>query len=137
MPLHMLLSLAILLHNTMGRVHYVAPDDSSSTNGNEATQSLQFYLKNASKYFSSDSHFHFKIGHHDLNIDLVIQNATNVRLTGESLSIIRCTSHVSIIILNVTNFTMGNITFENCSANCSDYLYIGFRPDFRPIYYYQ
>ena len=132
MPLHMLLSLAILLHNAIGRVHYVAPDDSSSTNGNEATQSLQFYLKNASKYFSSDSHFYFKVGHHDLNIDLVIQNVTNVRLTGESLSIIRCTSHVSIIILNVTNFTMGNITFENCSTNCSDYLYTGFRPDFRP-----
>jgi len=74
MPLHMpsLLSLAILLNHAMGRVHYVAPDDSSSTNGNEATQSLQFYLKNTSKYFSSDFHFYFKMGHHNLNTDLVV-----------------------------------------------------------------
>ena len=124
-----LLSVALLLHIAMAKVYYVTPDDSKSINSNDtdSAKSLEYYLKNTSKYFSSDSQFQFKMGYHYLNTDLVIQNITNVTLTEKSLCIIRCTSHVSIIILSVTNFRLENITFENCSANYSNHLHTGFR----------
>ena len=119
----------MLLHITMAKVYYVTPDDSDSINSNdtESAKSLEYYLKNTNKYFSSDSQLHFKMGYHYLNTDLVIQNVTNVTLTGESLCIIRCTSsHVSIIIFNVTNFRLENITFENCSRSYSNYRIAGY-----------
>ena len=120
-----ILFVALLLYITNAVVYYIKSDDNESINNNytESGESLEYYLKNTSKYFSSDSLFHFKMGHHYLNTDLVIQNVTNVTLTGDSLCIIRCTSHVSIIILNVTNFSLENITFQNCSANHSNYLH--------------
>ena len=109
-----------MLHITTAATVY---NISISSNDTESAESLEYYLKNASKYFSSNSQFHFKMGHHYLNTDLVIQGVTNVTLTGESLCIIRCTSHVSIIILNITNFRLESITFENCSSNYSNYLH--------------
>ena len=132
MPFYiMLLSVAMLLHITMAKAYYVTPDDSNSINNSntESAKSLEYYLKNANKYLSSHSQFHFKMGYHYLNTDFVLQNATNVTLTGESLCIIRCTSRVSIIIFNVTNFRLENITFENCSANYSNYLHTNIRYD--------
>ena len=117
-----------LIHITNAAVYNVRSDN-ISLNNNDAQpgESLQYYLKNTSKYFSSNSQFHFKMGHHYLNTDLVIQNVTNVTLTGESLCIIRCTSHVNIIILNVANFRLENITFENCSTSYKNYLHKDFR----------
>ena len=96
-----LLFVSLMLHiTTAAAVYNVRSDDNItiSLNDTESGESLEYYLKNTNKYFSSDSQFHFKMGHHYLNTDLVIQNVTNVTLTGESLCIIRCTSHVSIII---------------------------------------
>ena len=131
MSFHVFLNVSLLLHITctMAKVYYVTPDDSDfiNSNGTEFARSLEYYLKNTSKYFSSDSQFHFKMGHHYLNSDLVIQSVTNVTLTGESLCIIRCTSHVSITILNVTNFRLENFTFENCSSNYSNHLHNDFK----------
>ena len=120
-----MLFVALLLHITNAIVYYIKSDDNGSINNNdtESAKNLEYYLKNTSKYFSTDSQFHFKMGHHYLNTDLVIQNVTNVTLTGESLCIIRCTSHLSVMIFNVTNFSLENITFENCSANHNNYLH--------------
>ena len=120
-----MLFLALLLHMTNAVVYYIKSDDNESMinyNDTESAKSLEYYLKNTSQFFSSGSQLHFKMGHHYLNTDLVIQNVTNVTLTGESLCIIRCTSHVSIIILNVTKFRLENIAFENCIANYHNYL---------------
>ena len=122
MSLQIFLTVAILLPMTMGRVYYVTPDDYSFSINNENTNSLSYYLNNTSKYFTSDSQLNFKPGNHYLNTDLVIQNATNVKLTGENLSIIICTSHINIIILNVTNLTLNNINFKNCGDSYSNYL---------------
>ena len=122
MSLQIFLNVAMLLHMTMGRVYYVIPDNYSTINNNDTTNSLGYYLKNTSKYFSSDSQLKFKLGNHYLNTDLVIQNTANVKLTGENLSIIKCTSHVNIIILNVTNFTLNNIHIKNCGDSYSNYL---------------
>ena len=119
-------SVALLLHITTATVYNVTPHDGDFMSSDTA-KSLDYYLKNTSKYFCSGSHIHFKMGHHYLNSDLVIQNVTNVTLTGESSCIIRCTSHVSIVILNVTNFRLENVTFENCSANYSNHLHNDFK----------
>ena len=126
MSFYALLSVAVLMHIATAEVYYVMPaaNDSDFINETESRSSLEYYLKNTSKYFSSDSQFHFKMGHHYLNTDLVIQNTTNLTLTGEfeGLCIIRCTSHVGIIVFNVTDFSLENITFENCSSNYSNFL---------------
>ena len=131
MSFHVLLSVAMLLHITVAnyKVYYVTPDDGDFINSNDtkSAKSLEYYLKNANKYLSSHSQFHFKMGYHYLNTDFVLQNATNVTLTGESLCIIRCTSHVGIIIFNVTNFRLENISFENCSTNYSNRFHTDFR----------
>ena len=135
MQFHVLFRVALLLHITTATVYYVTPHDGDFANNNdtESAKSLEYYLKDTNKYFSSDSQFHFKMGHHYLNTDLVIQNVTNVILTGESLCIIGCTSHVSIIILNVTDFSLENITFENCSTNYSNYLHTDIRYDITSV----
>ena len=135
MQFHVLFSVALLLHITTAKVYNVTPDDGDFINYNntKSAKSLEYYLKNTSKYFSSDSQFHFKMGHHYLNTDLVIQNVTNVTLTGESLCIIRCTLHVKIIIFNVTDFRLENITFENCSANYSNYLHDDFKHHYTSV----
>ena len=137
MQFHMLLSVVLLLHITIAKVYNVIPDegDFMDYNETESAKSLEYYLKNTSKFFSSDSQLHFKMGYHYLNTDLVIQNITNVTLTGEfeGLCIIRCTSHVRIIIFNVTDFRLENITFENCSANYSNYLHDDFKHHYTSI----
>ena len=129
------LLVALSLHTTTAVVYNVRSDDNISinSNGTDSAEILEYYLKNTSKYFSSYSTLHFKMGHHHLNTDLVIQNVTNVTLIGESFSIIGCTSHVSIIILNVTNFRLQGITFDNRSANYTDYLHTDFSYDSAPI----
>ena len=117
-----------LVYITNAAVYNVRSDNKSlNNNDTQPGECLEYYLKNTSKYFSTDSQFYFKMGHHYLNTDLVIQDVTNVTLTGESLCFIRCTSHVNIIILNVTDFRLENVTFENCSTNYKDYLHKDFR----------
>ena len=131
-----LLFVSLILHiTTAAAVYNVRSDDNItiSLNDTESGESLEYYLKNTSKYLSSDSQFHFKMGHHYLNTDLVIQNVSNVTLTGESLCIIKCTSRVSIIVLNVSSFSLGNITFENCGTNYSNYLHTDIRYDITSI----
>ena len=125
MSFYALLSVAVLMHVATAEVYYVIPaaDDSDFINETEFGNSLEYYLKDTSKYFSSDSQLHFKMGYHYLNTDLVIQNITNVTLTGESLCVIRCTSNVNIIVFNVTDFSLENSTFKNCSSNYSNYLH--------------
>ena len=122
-----------MLHITTAAVYNVRSDDNRTIglNDTESGESLEYY---ASKYFSSNSQFYFKMGHHYLNTDLVIQNVTNVTLTGESLCIIRCTSnYASISILNVTNFRLQNIAFQNCSTHYNNYLHTDTRHDIMTI----
>ena len=137
MQFHVLFSVVLLIHITIAKVYNVTPDDGDFIDYNETkpAKSLEYYLKNTSKHFSSDSQLLFKMGYHYLNTDLVIQNITNVTLTGEfeGLCIIRCASHVRIIIFNVTDFRLENITFENCSANYSNYLHDDFKYHYTSI----
>ena len=123
--------MVLLSHSTNAVVYNVRSDDSNLINSNdtESAESLGYYLKNANKFFSSYSTLLFLTGYHNLNTTMSIQNVTNVTLTGEGLSIIRCTSPVSIIIFNVTNFVLQNIVVKNCSVNYGKHLHAGLRFD--------
>ena len=126
-----LLSLASLLPITTTTVYNVLPNDNDSNSFNKSDirsgESLEHYC-NISKYFTSHSQLKFMPGQYFLNDDLVIQNLTNFSFIGENCNI-RCTSHASIIIFNVTTFTLKNIYFENCIKNHSDDLHTTFEYD--------
>ena len=122
--------LMLLLHTTNAVIYNVKSEDDNSINSgdSQSAEYLEYYLQNSSKYFSSYSQLNFKMGLHYLNTDLVIQNATNVTMIGEGeqFSTIRCTSFVRIIIFNVANFRLENITLDNCNANYSHRLHTKF-----------
>ena len=127
----LLVALILLLNATNAVVYNVKSDEDKSINSSGDSQYaeyLEYYLQNSSKYFSSFSHLNFKMGLHYLNTDLVIQNATNVTMIGEGeqFTTIRCASFVSISIINVTKFTLKNITLDNCNANYSHRLHTKF-----------
>ena len=128
-----LVALILLPHTTNAVVYNVKSEDDKSINSDDAESAeyLEYYLQNSSKYFSSYSQLNFKMGLHYLNTDLVIQNATNVTMIGEGeqFSTIRCASFVSIIIFNVANFRLENITLDNCNANYSHRLHTKFAYD--------
>ena len=94
-------------------------------NGSD-TESLEYYLNNTNKYFLPNRQLHFQPGIYYLNVDIVIENITNFSFIGEDSCKIRCTSNVSIVILNVSNFTLENINFENCNKNHSTDLHTSF-----------
>ena len=96
-----------------------------TANGSD-TESLEYYFNNTHKYFLPNDQLHFQPGIYYLNVDIVIENITNFSLIGEDICIIRCTSNVSIMILNVSNFTLENINFENCNKNHSTDLHTSF-----------
>ena len=131
-------ALILLLHTANAIVYNVKPDDddddddkSVNSGESESAEYLEYYMLNSSKYFSSYSTLNFKMGKYYLNTDLVIQNITNVTMIGEGeqFCVIRCASSVSIIIFNVTNFSLKNITFVNCNANYSHHFHTKFAYD--------
>ena len=89
-----------------------------SNNGSNA-KSLEYYLNNSSKYFSSFTQLVFKPGEHYLISDLIIQNVISFSMIGEGSCKISCVLYSSIIVFNVTNFTVKNINFEYCNKNHS------------------
>ena len=96
-------------------------------NGSD-TESLEYYI-NTGKYFLPNHQLYFQAGIYYLNVDIVIKNIANFSFIGEDHCIIRCTSYVSIMILNVSNFTLENINFENCNKNHSTDLHTSFDYD--------
>ena len=72
MTSNVLLFASSMLHiTTASSVYNVRSDDNItiSLNDTESGESLEYYLMNTSKYFSCNSRFHFKMGHHYLNTD--------------------------------------------------------------------
>ena len=106
------------------------------TNGNNTyhvNRSLKYYLNNTSKYFASFTQLMFKPGKHYLNDDLIVQNVINFSMTGEGVCEITCTLYSSILLSNVTNFTLENINFVNCNKNHSNGLHTNFDYDYVSI----
>ena len=112
------LLMASLLHTTTSTVYYVMPDDHYHPI-NDNTYTLQHYLNNINKYFTSNSQLHFLPGQYYLNNDLIIQNVSNFSLIGNRTNevintVINCTSPAGIVVVGSSNIVIANIVMNEC-----------------------
>ena len=117
-----LLLLSSLLHITTGSVYSVTPDDHYYPNTTcHHCHNLQHYLLNTTKYFTSNTQLLFLPGLHHLHTDLIIQNVHNISLIGSTTTtldtVIQCNSSVGIVMTNITNLIITNITVRSCLGN--------------------
>ena len=81
-----------LLHLiTATGVYYVKPDDDQSDINNDCPidhecHTLQYYLLNTSKYFTSTTQLHFLQGNFYINDDIVIDSLHNFSLVGSGVN---------------------------------------------------
>ena len=105
-----------LPHIVICTYYNVIPDDHDSTCNHCHT--LQHYLLNINKYFTSNTQLLFLPGLHNLRDDLIIQNVHNISLIGSAANgttlntIIQCNRLPSIVIANVYNITIENLMFQ-------------------------
>ena len=113
-----LLLAASLLHITTSTVYYVMPDDHYHPI-NDNTYTLQHYLNNTNKYFTSNTQLHFLPGQYYLNNDLIIQGVSNFSLIGNRNNeiintVINCTAPVGIILVSSSSINISNIVMNEC-----------------------
>ena len=107
-----------LLHLiTATGIYYVTPDDDQSDINNDfpidhECHTLQYYLLNISKYFTSNNQLHFLQGNFYINEDMVIDSLHNFLLVGSGINntLIECSTRSLIAIINCTNTVIKNIT---------------------------
>ena len=107
-----------LLHSTTSTVYYVMPDDHYHPI-NDNTHTLQHYLNNTNKYFTSNTQLHFLPGQYYLNNDLIIQGVSNFSLIGNRINevintVINCTSPAGIAVVGSSNIVIANIVMNEC-----------------------
>ena len=111
--------LLTFLHLTASYI--VMPDDSYYPNATCIhCHNLQYYLLNSSKFFTPNTQLLFLPGLHYLHTDFIIENVYNVSIIGRNSdisSIIQCNSLVGIIMKNITNLSVENMTIKNCQTN--------------------
>ena len=95
----------------------VAPDDTTCHH----CHSLQYYLLNTTKYFTSNTQLLFLPGLHHLFTNLVVQNAHNISLIGSATNgtpdtVIQCDSSVGIVLTNITTLIIHNMVIQNCAT---------------------
>ena len=116
----------ISVQTATSTIYYVIPDDDYSSHhyDREANSfSLQHYLNNTSKYFVSHNQFHFIPGQYHMNDDLIFKDINNFSVIGIDQCVITCTSPASIVLVNVSNVTLHNISLINCVKHHKDYGY--------------
>ena len=114
-----------LLHLiTATGVYYVTPDDDQSDINNDCPidhecRTLQYYLLNTSKYFTSNTQLHFLQGNFYINDDIVIDSLHNFSLVGSGVNntLIECSTPSLIVIINCTNTVIKNITTGSQCGN--------------------
>ena len=106
-----------LLHLiTVSSVYYVTPDDQSDINNDcpidHACHTLQYYLHNSSKYFTSNTQLHLLQGSHYINVDIVLDSLHNFSLVGSGVNstAIECLTPSLIAIINCTDTVVKNFT---------------------------
>ena len=117
------LFLPLLFQPVTGSVYNVTPDDHYYPNTTcHHCHNLQHYLLNTTKYFTSNTQLLFLPGLHHLHTDLIIQKVHNISLIGSTTNgttpdtVIQCNSSVGIVMINITNLVLSNITINNCVA---------------------
>ena len=105
-------------------IYYVIPDDDYSSHHHDREAkpfSLQHYLINNSKYFVSHNQFHFMPGQYHITSDLIFKDINNFSVIGINQCVITCNSPASIVIVNVSNVTLQNISLIHCLKRHKDY----------------
>jgi len=97
----------------------VVPDDHNLDSNN---YTLQHYLYNSEKYFTSDTELVFIPGKHHLLTDLVIQNVSNLTLRGTdpngmNSTIIYCTRPAHVFIRSSDNIIIEYIRINECGVS--------------------
>ena len=125
--MHMVVLLLLLLHyvNTItSTIYTVKPDDHYYPNTTcHHCHNLQHYLLYVTKYFTSNTQLLFLPELHNLHTDLIIQNVHNISLIGSTANgttldtVVQCNSSVAILMTNITNLTLSDITVKNCKCD--------------------
>ena len=120
----LLLFLLQCVHIITSTVYTVTPDDHYYSNTTcHHCHNLQHYLLNVTKYFTSNTQLLFLPGLHHLHTDLIIQNVHNISLIGSTANgttldtVIQCNSSVAILMANITDLTLSDITVKNCKCD--------------------
>ena len=93
--------------------HCVTTNNTDDSNSN----TLKHCLENPKKYFTSHSWLVFFPGEYQLDVDLVFKDIKNFTMTAFDFCKIHCSSNVSILVVNVTEFELQNISLVNCGKN--------------------
>ena len=114
----LLLLIASLLHTATSTVYYVMPDNHYHPISDN-TYTLQHYLNNTNKYFTSNTQLHFLSGQYYLNNDLIIQGVSNFSLIGNRTNevintVINCTSSAGIAVVGSSDTVIANIVTNEC-----------------------
>ena len=124
-----LLLVASLVHIT-STVYYVMPDNHYHPISDN-THTLQHYLNNTNKYFTSNTQLHFLPGQYYLNNNLIIQGVSNFSLIGNRTNevintVINCTLPAGVVVVDSSNIVIANIVMNECgndyTAFLNDYL---------------
>ena len=121
-PISLLFLISSVLHFSSSTVYIVTPDDHHYPNSTcHHCYNLQYYLLNATKYFTSNTKLLFLPGLHHLSINLVIHNVYNISLIGSTaddmapVSVIQYSSALDGIALsNSTMITIENFLIKMC-----------------------
>ena len=116
-----------LLHTTTSTVYYVMPDNDYHPI-NDNTYTLQHYLNNTNKYFTSNTQLHFLPGQYYLSNDLIIQGVSNFSLIGNRTNeiintVINCTLPAGIAVVGSNDIVIANIVMNECGNDYKSYIY--------------
>ena len=115
--------LLAFLHLTAS--YTVIPDDGYYPNATRLhCHNLQYYLQNSRKYFTPNIQLLFLPGLHYLYTDFIIENVHKVSIVGRNSLVIQCNSSVGIIMKNIRNLLIENMTIKNCQNNSASVIMI-------------
>ena len=112
------------LSSCIASVYYVKPSHDTKCPGNPCF-TLSEYAHNASQYFTSNSTFDFLPGHHTLDRDIPIFNASNLSFIGEQnntsqiLSQVACTKPAFFNFTQVQEIKIDALGFRHCGKGTS------------------
>ena len=116
-----------LLHTTTSTLYHVMPDNHHHPI-NDNTYTLQHYLNNTNKYFTSNIQLHFLPGQYYLSNDLIIQGVSNFSLIGNRTNeiintVINCTLPAGIAVVGSNDIVVANIVMNECGNDYKSYIY--------------
>ena len=111
-------------------VYHVRPDDEGFlSNNSPSAHTLNYYLLNASKYFTYNAELKFLSGVHQLDAVIMIKDTHHFALTGSSRngtinSIIECPQYGGIVIINSSYINIQDLILKDCNTALDYALYL-------------